>query len=93
LTGEAGIAQPGVGQAESHYTTLLLQVTRKFEFEADNFAVKLKHGEPLVNALRVLEKENKTDPVVDSLYSSYHYSHPPMQERIQAIQAAVQKTL
>jgi STE24 endopeptidase len=60
-------------------TWLFNILSRTFEFQADNFAVRLKHGKPLMDALRVLEKENKSDFVVDTLYSSYHYSHPPMQ--------------
>ena len=65
----------------------------RFEFQADNFAVKLKHSEPLTEALKVLDKENKSDFVVDRLYSQYHYSHPPMAERLRAIAESAKKAL
>ena len=68
-------------------------VARRFEFQADGFAVGLKHAEPLTEALKILDKENKSDFVVDRLYSTYHYSHPPMAERLRAIGEKAKKLL
>ena len=67
-------------------------VSRKFEFQADNFGVSLGWGKDLKTALCVLDKENKGPPNVDELYSAYHYSHPPLPERLRAIDAAMKKT-
>ena len=53
----------------------------------------LKHAEPLTEALKILDKENKSDFVVDRLYSTYHYSHPPMAERLRAIGEKAKKLL
>lgn len=68
-------------------------VSCRYEFQADGFAVSLKHATKLSEALKILDKENKSDFVVDSLYSQYHYSHPPLSERLRAINAAAKKML
>jgi Peptidase family M48 len=83
----------------TQYTCPVLHPTRsrsrpcRFEFQADGFAVSMDKAEPLTQALKVLDKENKSDFVVDRLYSQYHYSHPPMPERLRAIAAAAKKAL
>jgi len=66
-------------------------VSRKFEFEADGFGVSLGYGNELKQALCRLDKENKGPPYVDELYSAYHYSHPPLPERLRAIDAGMKK--
>eukprot|EP00892_Ulva_mutabilis_P010597 jgi/Ulvmu1/790/UM010_0164.1 len=68
-------------------------LSRRYEFQADAFAVKMKHAPELQEALKNLDKENKSDFVVDRLYSQYHYSHPPLVERLRAIQAAAKKVV
>ena len=40
-------------------------------------------------ALLKLEEENKSAMNVDPLYSSYHYSHPPLAERLRAIDVGI----
>lgn len=66
-------------------------VSRRFEFQADAFAVGMRSGTSLVEALKILDKENKSDFVVDPLYSAYHYSHPPLVERLRAIEKGMQQ--
>jgi len=66
-------------------------VSRLFEFQADAFAIGLGHGAPLRTALLKLEKENKASPVVDPWYSAYHYTHPPLTERLAAIDAKMKQ--
>lgn len=53
--------------------------------QADGFAVKLGLGTELRAALLKLEEKNKSTMNVDPLYSAYHYSHPPLEERLKAI--------
>lgn len=65
----------------------------RYEFQADEFAVKMKRAPELQEALKNLDKENKSDFVVDRLYSQYHYSHPPLVERLRAIQTAAKKVV
>ncbi|KAH0472682.1 MAG: hypothetical protein KVP17_003259 [Porospora cf. gigantea B] len=73
----------------SPMNTLLNQsitmLTRRFEFEADAFAVRTGHGEQLVKALEALEKQNKSPRVFDKWYAWWNYDHPPTVERTEAI--------
>ena len=43
----------------------------------------------MIQALLKLEEENKSAMNVDPLYSSYHYSHPPLAERLRAIDMGI----
>lgn len=60
-------------------------IGRRFEFQADEFATTLGHGEALKAALLKLQKDNLGYPLFDKLYSSWHHSHPPIIERLEAI--------
>ncbi|XP_015520248.1 CAAX prenyl protease 1 homolog [Neodiprion lecontei] len=60
-------------------------ISRKFEFQADNFAKTLGHTVPLKSALVKLHKDNLGFPVFDKLYSGWHHSHPPLLERLEAL--------
>lgn len=57
-------------------------ISRKHEFQADEFAAKHADKDDLINALLKLYKENAGTLTPDSLYSSYHDSHPPAAIRI-----------
>lgn len=67
-------------------------ISRRFEFQADGFGVELGRGEQLREALVILDKENKGAVNVDALYSSFHHSHPPLLERLAAIDVAMKKS-
>lgn len=69
------------------FSFALTVLSRRFEFQADDFAVKLKHGEPLGRALKKLEIDNMSYPFSDFLYAKYHYSHPTLLERLKAIKS------
>lgn len=71
---------------------LINQLSRRYEFQADNFAVKLGHAPQLREALKKLDSNNKSAPNVDPWYSAYHYSHPPLVERLNAIDVASKKS-
>jgi len=60
-------------------------LSRMFEFQADAFARKLRHAGPLKTALIKLNKDNLGFPVNDWLYSTFHFSHPPLLDRLQAL--------
>lgn len=64
-------------------------LSRRFEFQADEFAARLRPNfAPSLRAgLIKLQKENKGAYNPDPLYSAYHYSHPPLIERLTAIEA------
>ncbi|KAK9459470.1 peptidase family M48-domain-containing protein [Lipomyces oligophaga] len=60
-------------------------LSRKYEYEADAFAVNLKYRDDLANSLIKLHIQNLSTMDADWLYSSYHYSHPILPERLRAI--------
>ncbi|CAG9576605.1 putative CAAX prenyl protease 1 [Leishmania major strain Friedlin] len=66
-------------------------VSRRHEFQADRFAVTHHHGEGMKKALLVISKENRASLTPDPLYSALHYTHPPVLERLQAIDAELKK--
>jgi len=56
------------------------------EREADAFAVEVMgDGEPMVGALTRLASENLSNPFPHPLYETFHYTHPPIPERVRAI--------
>lgn len=71
---------------------LMTCLSRRFEFQADHFAVKLGKAEPLERALLQLNKDNLGFPINDNLYSAWHHSHPPLLERISVLRQSAVKT-
>ena len=57
-------------------------LSRRFEFQADDFAVGLGRSEKLQSALIKLNNDNLGFPIYDWLYSAWHHSHPPILERL-----------
>ncbi|CCH46105.1 CAAX prenyl protease 1 [Wickerhamomyces ciferrii] len=60
-------------------------LSRKHEYEADEYAVKQGYAKELSKSLVNLNIKNLSSPDADWLYSSYHYSHPILAERLDAI--------
>lgn len=66
---------------------LFSSFSRKMEFEADHFASKMMGtGQHLGNALLKMYKDNSAPLSSDSSYSSFYYSHPPIRERLKALE-------
>ncbi|MCP3871408.1 MAG: M48 family metallopeptidase [Gammaproteobacteria bacterium] len=61
---------------------LTANLSRRFEFEADNYAVSQTGAEPLILALVKLYRENASTLTPDPLYSAFHDSHPPAPVRV-----------
>lgn len=61
-------------------------VSRAFEFQADAFAKKLGYGKALKSGLIKMQEENLSAMNTDPWYSAYHYSHPPLVERLAALE-------
>ncbi|OIW17374.1 hypothetical protein TanjilG_22486 [Lupinus angustifolius] len=66
-------------------------VSRAFEFQADAFAKKLGYASALRSGLVKLQEENLSAMNTDPWYSAYHYSHPPLVERLAAIDKSDKK--
>jgi STE24 endopeptidase len=57
------------------------------EREADSFAIDVMGaGKPLADALADLTSENLSNPFPHPLYATFHYTHPPVPERIRYIE-------
>ncbi|XP_030457217.1 CAAX prenyl protease 1 homolog [Syzygium oleosum] len=66
-------------------------VSRSFEFQADAFAKNLGYASELRGGLVKLQEENLSAMNTDPWYSAYHYSHPPLVERLAAIDKSDKK--
>jgi len=60
----------------------MLYITRKHEFEADDYAAEQADPKELIQALVKLYKENAATLTPDPLYSAFHDSHPPAPIRV-----------
>ncbi|WMN11738.1 M48 family metallopeptidase [Marivirga salinae] len=60
-------------------------ISRKHEFQADKFAANTYNGEELQNALKKLSIDSLSNLKPHKLYVIFHYSHPPLLQRLQAI--------
>jgi len=70
---------------------LMTMLSRKFEYQADTFAVEKGRGEALCDGLKQIQNDNKGEMNPDPWYSWYHYSHPHITERLAAIRAQMKK--
>ncbi len=66
--------------------------SRRLEREADRFSCAFGgNGEAMINALVKLSKDNLSNLYPHPLYALFHYSHPPVLERIAYIRAYCEK--
>ncbi|KAJ3417494.1 CAAX prenyl protease 1 [Chytridiales sp. JEL 0842] len=66
-------------------TLVMNSISRRFEFQADFFAKKLGYAKLLVDGLIKIHKKNLGNLNPDNWYSAWHYTHPPLVERLAAI--------
>jgi len=62
--------------------------SRKNEFEADAYARETFDGKALANALKKLSVDNLSDLYPHPVYVFFHYSHPPLLQRLKALNTA-----
>jgi len=62
------------------------KLSLKHEQEADSFAADVMGPQPMVDALGRLANENLANPFPHPWYAAFHYSHPPIPERIRLLQ-------
>jgi STE24 endopeptidase len=62
-------------------------LSRKFEFQADDFAKTTFAAPPLVSSLKKLSKKSLSNLTPHPAYVFVHYSHPPLVERIRNLKA------
>lgn len=62
---------------------LLMNVlSRRFEWQADDFAKQLGYADDLARSLIKLQVQNLSTMHADPWYASYHFSHPILPERL-----------
>ena len=61
-------------------------ISRKYEYQADNFARKQYSGKKLIDALIKLSVKNLSNLTPHPLYVFFHYSHPPLLQRKKALE-------
>jgi STE24 endopeptidase len=67
-------------------------LSRHFEREADSYAAKvLQHTGDLTRALKRLASDNLSNLYPHPLYAWFYYSHPPLSERIQRLEAMARR--
>ncbi len=79
-----GLVQPLMGM-------LINARSRKAEYRADRQAVQEGYGEALVEALKKLSRDNFAHLSPDPMLVVLEYSHPPLSQRIAAIEAELKK--
>ncbi len=57
-------------------------LSRKFEYQADNYAKETYSETPLITALKKLSKKSLSNLTPHPLYVKIHYSHPTLLQRI-----------
>ena len=77
-----GLVQPLTGLVTNAYS-------RHAEYRADQQAVKEGYGEYLTAGLKKLAKENFAHLAPSPLLVALEYSHPPLSQRITAIEKAL----
>ena len=67
----------------SEITSLFMNsLSRKFEYQADDYAKENFGGEALISSLKKLSKNSLSNLTPHSLYVKIHYSHPTLLQRI-----------
>lgn len=67
----------------SEITGLVMNmISRKFEYQADNYAKTTYKAEPLISSLKKLSKNSLSNLTPHPAYVFMHYSHPTLLQRI-----------
>ena len=72
----------------SEITSLVMNIlSRKFEYQADDFAKNTFSATPLITSLKKLSKNSLSNLTPHPAYVFMHYSHPPLIARIKNLKA------
>ena len=58
-------------------------LSRKFEYQADDYAKNTYKAQPLITALKKLNKNSLSNLTPHKAYVFVHYSHPTLLQRMQ----------
>ena len=72
----------------SEITGLFMNImSRKFEYQADDYAKETFAGEPLITSLKKLNKNSLSNLTPHPAYVFVHYSHPTLLERLKNLRS------
>jgi len=60
-------------------------MSRKNEYQADRYASEMFRPQPLVDALKKLSRKNLSNLTPHPVYVFFHYSHPPLYQRVKTL--------
>ncbi|MDO9181527.1 MAG: M48 family metallopeptidase [Bacteriovorax sp.] len=63
-------------------TPISAYFSRRYEYEADEFASQNAKASKLISALVKMYKDNASSLTPDPIYSKFYFSHPPANERV-----------
>ncbi len=63
-------------------------LSRRHEYQADDFARRMVGAEPMISALVRLSRDNASTLTTDPLYALVNFSHPPTPQRVQRLSEA-----
>ena len=69
------------------FSPLFSLLSRKHEFEADDYAAQQTQAQSLIDGLVNMYRDNASTLTPDPLYSAFYHSHPPASVRIAHLQA------
>ncbi len=73
-------------------TSILVNaVSRRAEYRADEQAVTEGYGRPMITALKKLARENFAELAPTRMSVILHYNHPPLSERIAAVEKKLEE--
>jgi STE24 endopeptidase len=73
------------------FTPISAYFSRKYEYEADEFASQNSRASKLISALVKMYKDNASTLTPDPLYSKFYFSHPPALERVSYLEKFPEK--
>jgi STE24 endopeptidase len=76
------IVLTALGPVSHLVSPLTNYLSRRAEFQADDFAKSMVGGEPMIAALTKLTRDNLATLTPDRFYAVFNYSHPPVPERV-----------
>jgi STE24 endopeptidase len=62
-------------------------ISRKFEYQADNYAKNTFEASPLISSLKKLSRNSLSNLTPHPAYVFMHYSHPPLINRVRNLKA------
>jgi len=83
-----GVVAFGVLYAPISVVTGLIMnsISRKFEYQADDYAKNTYEKQPMISALKKLSKNSLSNLTPHPLYVAVHYSHPTLLQRVENLE-------